>query len=425
MLRSRWLSSIQAPTVVSSTCQLPTASAVIDEELPRYSIPVVVNVHIDASIQKYLKIPRKIRLLISTKPLASYTLETFRRLLTSKFKSLEDKPYRLQHKEEFTDLIAKPIEDDNYLTNLIENAKGKDSALLFLLTGTPGVFPPPEVLKNPLPVDPSDSPSYTMVSFFSFHPIQKPYRVQEELFELWNPMKVLGRVYVAKEGINAQMAIPTNIFPYFQEKTKSLIYFQESRFNTDPAVPKEIFLQQKPFRNLHIRIRSQIVTDGLELEEPEEKNHHHESLQNHEDENSSSAERFRMTPTKVSSPSLTTTTENLSLNWKHAGNELTPLQWHEALLKEGRNITLLDCRNSYESDVGIFENAVPLNTTFFRESWKALDEVLANLPKDKPVYTYCTGGIRCVKINAYLEQVLGFHNTYRLQGGIIAYLKRP
>ncbi len=81
---------------------------------------------------------------------------------------------------------------------------------------------------------------------------------------------------------------------------------------------------------------------------------------------------------------------------------------------------LLDCRNSYESDVGTFEHAKPLATTFFRESWPALEEVLQHHPKDKPIYTFCTGGIRCVKINAYLEQQMGFNNTFRLKGGIIA-----
>jgi predicted sulfurtransferase len=122
-----------------------------------------------------------------------------------------------------------------------------------------------------------------------------------------------------------------------------------------------------------------------------------------------------------------------SLSWKNSGKELSPLEWHQVFVnkdkqpglssvKEKNNdITLLDCRNSYETDVGKFKDAIPLNTTFFSESWKALEDLLQNVPKDKPIYTYCTGGIRCVKVNAYLEQKLGYTNTYRLKGGIIAY----
>jgi predicted O-methyltransferase YrrM/rhodanese-related sulfurtransferase len=82
---------------------------------------------------------------------------------------------------------------------------------------------------------------------------------------------------------------------------------------------------------------------------------------------------------------------------------------------------LLDCRNAYETDVGIFEGAEPLGTDSFRESWDVLKERLADTPKDAPIMTYCTGGIRCVKVGAYLTQELGFTNVSRLAGGIIAY----
>lgn len=119
---------------------------------------------------------------------------------------------------------------------------------------------------------------------------------------------------------------------------------------------------------------------------------------------------------------------------EEGGKELLPLEWHEAISKiprpsvSGRSSEmrsedpiLIDCRNTYETDVGKFEQAIPLKTTFFKESWTALEELLQNKPKNTPIYTYCTGGIRCVKINAFLEQKLGFQNTYRLKGGIIAY----
>lgn len=110
-----------------------------------------------------------------------------------------------------------------------------------------------------------------------------------------------------------------------------------------------------------------------------------------------------------------------TLDWNRAGKEINSTQWNQGL--ENNDTVVLDCRNSYETDVGIFDKAIPLNTTFFRESWDALDEILNGMPKDKPILTYCTGGIRCVKINAYLEQKLGFTNVSRLAGGIISYVK--
>jgi UPF0176 protein len=85
---------------------------------------------------------------------------------------------------------------------------------------------------------------------------------------------------------------------------------------------------------------------------------------------------------------------------------------------------VLDCRNKFESEVGRFDRAIPLNTTTFRESWDVLSNLLKDRPKDTPIMTYCTGGIRCVKINAFIEQELGFKNVARLKGGIINYVQR-
>ena len=84
---------------------------------------------------------------------------------------------------------------------------------------------------------------------------------------------------------------------------------------------------------------------------------------------------------------------------------------------------LLDCRNDYESDAGSFEGAEPLGTRVFSESWDVLRERLKDVPKDQPIMTFCTGGIRCVKTNAFLEQELGFTSTYRLKDGIHGYLR--
>jgi predicted sulfurtransferase len=108
------------------------------------------------------------------------------------------------------------------------------------------------------------------------------------------------------------------------------------------------------------------------------------------------------------------------LDCADAGSELSPAQWHAALgdgegNREGNRDPgqsagkpiVLDCRNSYESDVGSFQGALPLQTEVFSQSWAALDELLKDTPKDAPILTHCTGGIRCVKVNAYLQQRLG------------------
>jgi len=142
-----------------------------------------------------------------------------------------------------------------------------------------------------------------------------------------------------------------------------------------------------PFRNLHVRVRQQIVADGLDR----------------------------------------------SLDWESAGYDMPPLEWHEKL-KEAREARqsgdeekmkssplIFDCRNDYETSVGKFEGADTLDTENFRDSWDVFKERLMDKPKDTPIMTYCTGGIRCVKVGAYLTQEMGFTNVSRLAGGIIAY----
>lgn len=142
-----------------------------------------------------------------------------------------------------------------------------------------------------------------------------------------------------------------------------------------------------PFRNLLLKVRQKIVADGL----------------------------------------------NRALNWESAGYDMPPLEWHEKL-KEAREARgnegdekdapvplIFDCRNTYETEVGIFEGAEPLATENFRDSWDVFHEKLKDKPKDTPIMTYCTGGIRCVKVGAYLTQEMGFTNVSRLAGGIIAY----
>lgn len=165
----------------------------------------------------------------------------------------------------------------------------------------------------------------------------------QQLYELWRPFRAVGRVYVAAEGVNAQMAVPTNVLNNFIEACRSLPMFENQYINTDHQMDRAEFEIARPFKALHIRARQQIVADGF---------------------------------TKP-------------LDWSKSGREMSPTEWHKEL--DNPEAIVLDCRNSYESDVGLFDNAIPLNTTFFKESWTALDEVLRDVDPSRPVMTYCTG----------------------------------
>jgi UPF0176 protein len=231
--------------------------------------------------------------------------------------------------------------------------------------------------------NPLDSPSYTMISFYTFQSISNPDAMVTILKEMWKPFNCYGRVYVAEEGVNAQMAVPTNVLLDFQKICKQFPLFSEVSINVDRHLSSEEYFKTRPFKALHVRHRKQIVTDGFDH----------------------------------------------SLDWRDAGTELASQDWDQKLRgvsqdgKAPERPLLFDCRNVYESEIGLFEGAIPLNTVRFSDSWDILERALEGKPKDTPIMTYCTGGIRCVKINAFLKQTLGFTNTSRLKGGIISYAR--
>ena len=202
-------------------------------------------------------------------------------------------------------------------------------------------------------------------------------------------------MYVAREGINAQMAVPSTVLAEFiaASRTAPLLSSPAVHFNAGQVVTRAEFLQRKVFKSLHIRLRAQILTDGLS-------------------EASSS----------ISNSSSRECEAKAKIDWDDAGEELDAFEWHNKLGDPAA--VVIDCRNSYESDIGGFEHpqARALNTIRFSESWGPLMDLVGGLPRDAPIMTYCTGGIRCVKINAFLSS-RGFTRTSRLKGGIISYAR--
>ena len=210
------------------------------------------------------------------------------------------------------------------------------------------------------------------LSFFKFAPIESPDSMATQIKSMLEAMEVLGTVYIAREGINAAMCIPTNLLSSLKGRFEEI---DDSYFNDIPINVGECMSHNDTtlFKKLLVKSRKQILTDGL-LEE---------------------------------------------LDWSDCGEELPAGKWHDELEKD--DPLVIDCRNSYESGIRSFENSIPLKTDVFSESWEKIDSMLENVPSGKKIMTYCTGGIGCVKVNAYLKQKLGYNNVYRLAHGIINY----
>jgi len=208
------------------------------------------------------------------------------------------------------------------------------------------------------------------ISFYTYAHIGNTDLFRNHLFIHWNEMDVLGRIYVAQEGINAQLSVPAENFNIFKEHLDSISFLENVRLNI--AIEQD----NLSFLKLKVKVRNKIVADGL--------NDHSFDVTNkgiHVD-----AERF---------------------------NELI----------EDPDTVLVDMRNHYESEIGHFKNAVTPDVDTFRDSLDIIERDLADHKKDKKLVMYCTGGIRCEKASAYYKHK-GFEQVYQLEGGIIEYARQ-
>mgnify|MGYP003595191974 CR=1 FL=1 len=203
-------------------------------------------------------------------------------------------------------------------------------------------------------------------SFYRYVTLANPRLLRDELYREWSELGVLGRIYLATEGINAQLAVPLENVEKFKALIEARAEFKGLRFN--PGVEDN----GNSFIKLTIKVKKYIVNDGLG--------------------------DFVLTPDREAP-------------------HLTPLEFNAALDEPGT--VVIDMRNHYESEVGRFENAVCPDVPTFREELPLVAEMLKEKAAEK-VLIYCTGGIRCEKAGAYLRE-RGFKNVYQLEGGVINY----
>lgn len=206
----------------------------------------------------------------------------------------------------------------------------------------------------------------TTISFYKYHHITDPATFRNDLYKRLDQIHVLGRIYVAKEGINAQISVPTSQLDHFRTQLFSIDFLNEVRLNL--AVDDN----GKSFFKLKILVRKKIVADGL------------------------NDETFDVT---------------------NCGVHVDARQFNQ--LAENPNTIMVDMRNHYESEVGHFKNAICPDVDTFREELKIVEDLLAE-QKDKNLLMYCTGGIRCEKASAWFKHI-GFKNVFQLNGGIIKY----
>lgn len=206
------------------------------------------------------------------------------------------------------------------------------------------------------------------ISFYRYVNIPNPKELRDELFKNWTELNCFGRIYLAHEGINAQMSVPESNWEAFVEYVNSISFFKDVPFK------HAVDGNGKSFYKLIVKVREKIVSDGIN--DPE-------------------------------------------FDPANTGTYLNAEQFNTAM--EDKDTIVVDMRNHYESEVGRFEGAFCPDADTFREE---LPQVIEHLKgkEDKKILMYCTGGIRCEKASAYFKYK-GFKDVNHLQGGIIQYAK--
>ncbi len=212
-----------------------------------------------------------------------------------------------------------------------------------------------------------DGVSRRTLSFYKYVRINDPEAMQERLFERWQQLGCLGRIYVAHEGINAQMNVPVQLWDQFDAYMKTIPEFRD--------VPYKIAVEEgesSSFYKLTVKVKDKIVADGL---------------------------------------------DDQTFDPGNTGAYLTAMEMNALI--EDPDAIVVDMRNAYESEIGHFEGAILPQVDTFRDELKLAPELL-RVHKNKKIALYCTGGIRCEKASAWLKHH-GFENVRHLKGGIIDY----
>ena len=208
------------------------------------------------------------------------------------------------------------------------------------------------------------------ISFYQYAHIHQLQAFRDSLFIEWDSMDVLGRIYVATEGINAQLSIPAERFFLFKKHLDTIPFLKQVQIN----IARE--QDNKSFLKLKIKVREKIVSDGL---------------------------------------------DDQSFDVTNVGVHLKAKRFNE-IIDDSKTI-LVDMRNHYESEIGHFKNAIIPDVDTFRESLPLIESDLSSHKEDKNIVMYCTGGIRCEKASAYFKHK-GFKNVFQLEGGIIEYARQ-
>ncbi|MFN1835051.1 rhodanese-related sulfurtransferase [Balneola sp. MJW-20] len=206
---------------------------------------------------------------------------------------------------------------------------------------------------------------YQVILYYNFQEISDPDAFCKKHKKYCKDLGLKGRIYISEEGINGTAGGTAEQIEAYKKYLCSIPGFEDTEFKQDES-------EYIPFAKLIVKVRDEIVALHVEDVDPE-----------------------------------------------RGGNYLSPAEWRRVMEGE-EDYVMIDVRNNYESRIGHFKGALKPDLKNFYDFPKWLDEV--QIPKDKKVLMYCTGGIRCEKFSVLMKES-GWDDVNQLHGGILKYAK--
>ncbi len=217
-----------------------------------------------------------------------------------------------------------------------------------------------------------------IVLFYAFTPLADPEAIRLWQRDLCESLQLTGRVIISAHGINGTLGGELQNLKKWVRKFRQYPGFKTSdmKWSDGTAINPAGFSEDFP--KLSVKVRDEIVSFGA--------------------------------------PGELAVDDNGVVG---GGKHLTPEQVHE-LVSEREDVVFFDGRNALEAEIGRFKNAIVPPTETTRDFVEILDSGAYDHLKDKPIVTYCTGGIRCEVLSSLMVS-RGFGEVYQIDGGIVRY----
>ena len=213
---------------------------------------------------------------------------------------------------------------------------------------------------------------YKILLYYRFTPLTDPEAIRLWQWTLCDSLGLKGRIIISKDGINGTVGGPLSAVKKYIRATKEWPGFKDTDFKWSEGTGDD-------FPRLAVRVRDELVSFGAP----------HDL---HVDES----------------------------GVVNGGPHLSPAQVNELVEARGDDVVFFDGRNAFEAEIGRFRNAIVPDVETTHDFVKVLESGAYDHLKDKPIVTYCTGGVRCEVLSSLMLQ-RGFQEVYQVEGGIVRY----